>query len=139
LDLLGTYFIKPEIVKATGGSIEKTFTPEMLTSLPIGEIYISHFYPNIVRGWKRHREMELRLLPIIGDLKIVMTVDKKHFKVVPITENKRTILVVPSGIWFSIASMGSHAALINFASSPHNESEIERLGLDEITFDWRKI
>jgi dTDP-4-dehydrorhamnose 3,5-epimerase len=109
-----------------------------------GEIYFSLVYPGVVKGWHRHRAMDLNYAVPVGMVRLVV-VDAR-----PASPTLGTIaeiytghldyalVHVPSGTWNGFMGLGTEPALVaNCATLPHDPGEIEALDPDAGHFGYR--
>ena len=110
-----------------------------------GEIYFSCVYPNVVKGWNRHKEMILNYAVPHGSIKFVLFDDRSESPTRGITQeiflgsDNYCLATVPSGIWSGFKGMGSDMSIVaNCASIVHDPDEIERKDLFDpyIPYDW---
>lgn len=96
-----------------------------------GEAYFSFVDKGAVKGWKKHKEMTLNLVVILGVVKFRLIDDreesktkgiKKEFTLSP--QNYYRLTVAP-GVWVCFEGLGEQNMLINLADMEHNPSESE--------------
>jgi len=103
-----------------------------------GEAYFSTVYFNIIKGWKKHREMILNLIVPVGSIKIVLFDDRKReFFKVTLGQNNYQRLTVAPGIWMAFRGEEDGLNLLfNVASIEHNPEEAENCELNKIPYLW---
>lgn len=106
-----------------------------------GEAYFSWVSKGSIKAWKRHTNMTLNLVVPIGKVKFVFYSSKKsnpaEFRTEELGEDNYVRLTVPPGIWFGFQGLKSKNSLVmNIASIPHDDNEVERLSLDDINYNW---
>jgi|TARA_B110000259_G_C13953371_1_gene377692 dTDP-4-dehydrorhamnose 3,5-epimerase len=106
-----------------------------------GEAYFSWVSKGSIKAWKRHTNMTLNLVVPVGKVKFVFYCSEKsnpvEFRTEEIGEDNYVRLTVPPGIWFGFQGLESKNSLVmNIASIPHDNNEVERLLLDDINYNW---
>ena len=108
-----------------------------------GEAYFSSVNQNCVKGWKRHREMTLNLVPIYGEIRFVIFDDRnpsvKHgsFMEVRLSRLNYFRLTIPPGLWCAFQGIKrGENCMLNLANIPHDPNESDNLGFNEIKYQW---
>jgi dTDP-4-dehydrorhamnose 3,5-epimerase len=106
-----------------------------------GEAYFSWIFSAKIKAWKKHSKMTMNLIVPIGQVRFVFCKiknnNKSEFIVEEIGEDRYVRLTVPPGIWFGFQGISKSPSLIlNIANIPHDETEVERLDLLNIKYDW---
>ena len=106
-----------------------------------GETYFSEIKYNSVKGWKKHNEMTMNLICLLGEVQFIFALkdDSKHwvFFEYALQPSNNGVLNVPPGYFFCFKGLGKDYNLIsNFSNLHHNEAEITRLPLDSIPYKW---
>lgn len=103
-----------------------------------GEAYFSIVNPKAIKAWKRHKRMVMNLIVPVGQIKIVFCSDDlKKFRVEKIGADRYARITVPPGVFFGFQSLSTENSLIlNIASLSHQPTEVERLDISCIKFDW---
>ena len=130
-----------EIIETFGGNVMHAMKKTDLGYADFGEAYFSEIEKNIVKAWKRHREMTLNLIVPSGKIKFVLFDDRKgsnnRFQEVIISKENYCRLTVPPMIWVGFKGLSSFKSiLLNIASIPHNPKEVDKKEIDKIEFDW---
>lgn len=109
-----------------------------------GEVYISKIYYGEIKSWKKHQKMSLNLIVPIGEIKFVFFDDrdgsqsKNNFQVITLSPKNYLRITVPPQIWVAFKGLSEgNNLLLNIADIEHDPSEIIRLDLDSIKFDWK--
>lgn len=103
--------------------------------------------PGSVRGWVVHELQDDRIAHITGRLRWVLydgrsgSPTEGMIQETTNTERRRTLMVVPSGVWHAVENVGTEEAImINFPTRPYNHADPDkrRLPIDspEIPFDF---
>lgn len=107
------------------------------------EVYISTINENRIKGWKRHNEMTLNLVPVFGLIKVAVAecVSAKKIQDYGIYElsiENYGRLTIPPGYWVAFRAVGQNSGLLNFANRPHNPDETDIVEYDEsrLAVDW---
>ena len=132
-----------EIIETFGGNVMHAMKKNDLGYADFGEAYFSEIEKNIVKAWKRHREMTLNLIVPSGKIKFVLFDDRKgsnnRFQEVIISKENYCRLTVPPMIWVGFKGLSSFKSiLLNIASIPHNPKEVDKKEIDKIEFDWNR-
>ena len=103
-----------------------------------GEAYFSLISKGAIKAWKRHSVMTMNLIVPVGRVRFVFYQDNGSlFRTEEVGTDRFVRLSVPPGIWFGFQGLAEPQSLIlNIASIIHDPSEIERLPLTGINYDW---
>lgn len=110
-----------------------------------GEIYFSTVYPEVVKGWHRHRRMTLNYAVVCGMIKLVLYDDREgsgsrgELMELFIGDHNYQLVTVPPLVWNGFKGVGTDEAIVaNCATLAHDPEEIERLDplSDEIPYSW---
>jgi dTDP-4-dehydrorhamnose 3,5-epimerase len=112
---------------------------------PIGEIYFSTVYPEVVKGWHRHREMTLQYACVFGRIKLALYDERDGSSTggevmeVFLGPDDYSLVVIPPGVWNGFKGMSApHAVVANACTHAHDPSRSERLDPfdNHIPYDW---
>ena len=106
-----------------------------------GEAYFSWVSADVVKAWKRHKEMTMNVVVPVGQVRFVFLCANadgiEEFRVEEIGVDRFVRITVPPGIWFGFQGLHTpQSLLLNIANIPHDPNEIERLALNNINYDW---
>jgi dTDP-4-dehydrorhamnose 3,5-epimerase len=110
-----------------------------------GEIYFSVIFPNAVKAWHLHRQMELNYAVISGNIKLVLFDSRKtspthgELQEIFMGEDNYVLVTVPPQIINGFKAVGGEKAIVaNCATIPHDPDEIERLDSNDkkIGYNW---
>ena len=110
-----------------------------------GEIYFSTVYPNVVKGWHRHRRMTLNYAVVSGMIKLVLYDDRdgsptrSEVMELFVGDQNYVLVTVPPLVWNGFKGVGTRPAIVaNCATVPHDPAEIERLDPESprIPYTW---
>jgi dTDP-4-dehydrorhamnose 3,5-epimerase len=103
-----------------------------------GEVYFSWVVAGSVKGWKRHTRMTMNVVVPAGQVRFVFRLDGvDQFRIEEIGDDRYVRITVPPGIWFGFQGVAAPQSLVlNLANIPHDSSEVERLALSDIEYDW---
>ena len=110
-----------------------------------GEIYFSTVYPNVVKGWHRHRRMTLNYAVVSGMIKLVLYDDREDSPTrseameLFVGDQNYVLVTVPPLVWNGFKGVGTAPAIVaNCATVPHDPTEIERLDpwSPRIPYSW---
>src|SRR5258708_37014668 len=93
----------------------------------IGEVYCSKIYPQVIKGWHRHKKMQLRYVVTFGMIKLVLYDDRKNsptygeLQVIFLGDEHYSRVTIPPMVWNGFKGIGVQPALvINCASLAHD-------------------
>ena len=106
-----------------------------------GEAYFSWVSADVVKAWKRHKEMTMNVVVPVGQVRFVFLCANadgiEEFRIEEIGVDRYARLTVPPGIWFGFQGLHTpQSLLLNIANIPHDPNEVERLALTNINYDW---
>lgn len=108
-----------------------------------GEAYFSNVEEDVVKGWKRHRQMTLNLIVPVGAIRFVIYDDRPEssiygtFHDITLSINNYQRLTVPPMVWMAFQGTGeSGGILLNIANIAHDHKEVDKKQIDEIKFNW---
>ena len=108
-----------------------------------GEAYCSGVKSCQIKGWNRHKQMTLNLIVLIGSVKFVIIDDiskqlnKHNIFEVELSMHNYQRLTIPPRVWvgFQCTSV-TDSMVLNIADMEHDPSEIERLDLKDVLYNW---
>ena len=103
-----------------------------------GEAYLSTVNQDEVKGWKKHTEMTLNLVVVIGEIEFVVY-DDNSFYSVKLSKNNYQRLTVEPGLWLAFRGLDSENMLLNLSSIEHDPNESENVDLDIINYNWDEL
>ena len=104
-----------------------------------GEAYFSEIYKGEIKGWKKHREMTLNLVVIIGEIKFVIFNEKtKEFFSINISKSNYKRLTIKPGLFMAFKGINNHNMVLNIANIEHRTDETLNIDLNQIIYDWKK-
>jgi dTDP-4-dehydrorhamnose 3,5-epimerase len=128
------------IIETVGGSVLKGLLKTDSTFNGFGEAYFSEVEPGAIKGWKYHKEMTLNLIVPKGQVKFVFCIqeeDTDKFEEIVIGKEMYARITVKPGIWFGFQGVHSETSLVlNIADILHRAEEVDRLGLNDIKYNW---
>ena len=103
-----------------------------------GEAYFSTVNQGEVKGWKKHTEMTLNLIVVIGEIEFVVY-DDNSFYSVRLSKNNYQRLTVDPGLWVSFRGVSVENMLLNLASIEHNPDESVNIDLNAFDYNWEAL
>lgn len=102
-----------------------------------GEAYFTRVNPGHIKGWKKHTQMTLNLIVVMGAVKFYIEDDSGNlglsYILGPSVNYAR--LTVPPGYWVAFENVcGEETLILNVASIPHAPEEAETRPLDAFVF-----
>jgi len=121
-----------------GGTVKQIIKTNNEPEFSLGEAYFTSISYGVVRGWKLHTRMTMNLVVPVGDVKFVFYSEKtKTFQKEVLGQSRYVRATVPPNIWFAFEGLNPCGNLIlNLASISFDPSEVLRLDLSEIEFNW---
>ncbi len=111
--------------------------------ISFGEAYFSSIKHNSIKGWKRHKLMQLNIIVNVGLIRFIMHDDRKNsptfgcYQEVFLSLENYCRLTIPPMVWFAFQGMAkTESILLNIASIPHNTKEVETQPLEKFNFHW---
>jgi dTDP-4-dehydrorhamnose 3,5-epimerase len=114
------------IIPLDKGNVTRGIRSDEKFFSPIEEIYFSEIIQGADKGWKLHKEMTMRLMCIVGNIKISFKDSFERELNLKIGEDNQKLLIVPSNIWFKFEGLSERNILVNYSSIIHNNNEIIR-------------
>jgi dTDP-4-dehydrorhamnose 3,5-epimerase len=106
-----------------------------------GEAYFSQVDKGAIKAWKRHKKMTLNLVVPLGTIKFVLFDDREvsstQFQEVIISKDNYCRLTLPPMVWMGFQGLSNgRSMLLNIANIEHDPSEVDRLEIEKINYDW---
>ena len=114
--------------------------------IEFGEAYFSSIKNGCIKGWNLHKKMTLNLIVPIGKVFFVIfdnreksTTYGNYFEIELSVDNYKR-LTVPPHLCVAFKGIGNPENLIlNITDLEHDPSEVEKLKLNHITYNWDNI
>jgi dTDP-4-dehydrorhamnose 3,5-epimerase len=137
-DILNEIKITPlGTIQGEGGSVLHGVKKSDLGYVGFGEAYFSVIENNKIKAWKCHQQMTMNLVVPYGNVKFVFYGSNSNFKVIEIGQNNYQRITVPPNIWFGFQGRNPpYSLILNLANVEHDPTEVKRLLIDEIYFEW---
>ena len=104
-----------------------------------GEAYFSDINKNEIKGWKRHKQMQLNIVVVCGRIKFVVYDESKNeFFTCILSLDNYFRLTIESGLYMAFMGLDNNNKLINIASIEHDPTESENRKLNEISYNRAK-
>ena len=100
-----------------------------------GEAYFSTVNKSDIKGWKKHNEMTLNLIIVMGEVEFVVHNGIDFFNVKLSKDNYQRLTVKP-GLWVAFRGLSNENMLLNLASIEHDPNESEGVDLYAFDYDW---
>lgn len=103
-----------------------------------GEAYFSSVKPGEIKGWKKHTQMTLNLIVILGEIQFVVFDEKtKKYQNYILSRKNYKRLTIPPGFWVAFKGLSqSENLLLNVADIEHQPTESMNMELHEISYEW---
>lgn len=102
-----------------------------------GEVYFSKVNPQVIKGWKLHKEIFQNMAVPEGDIRLIIYDPRKDsstfgkFQVIDFGSKNYCLVQLPPSVWYAFqATSKTHALLANCTTAPHSPDESEILPLD---------
>lgn len=109
-----------------------------------GEIYFTSIYQGVIKAWHRHKKMDLNYACITGAVKVVLydgrvkSPTRGQIDEYWLGEDNYCLLHIPHGVTNGMIGLSGQLAVVaNLATLEHDPTEMERISLDEIAYDWQ--
>jgi len=102
-----------------------------------GEAYFTTVNKDDIKGWKKHTQMRLNLVVIIGEIEfVVYNEENKEFFSVKLSQNNYQRLSINPNLWMAFRGKDEYNMLLNIADIEHNPNEAKNKELKEIDYEW---
>jgi len=130
-----------KVIDAFGGDVMHVMKESSIGYSRFGEAYFSKVNEGAIKAWKRHKEMTLNIVVPVGKIKFILFDDREvsniQFQEVVISGDNYCRLTIPPMVWVGFQGISnSESMLLNIANRVHEPSEIDRLDVDKINYDW---
>ncbi len=135
-----------EIIEDNRGAVMHMLRANEPHFIKFGEVYFSMIRPNVIKAWKRHKEMTLNIAVPIGRVRLVAYDDRENSPSTKIfnefllgPSDLYALITIPPMLWYGFQNIGpTDAFLANCATIPHNPEESEQLNIENsvIDFSW---
>lgn len=103
-----------------------------------GEVYFSTIMYNEIKGWKKHIEMTLNLIVILGQIEFYIYDNRQKsttsnvLQKVILSPKNYYRLTIPPELWMAFKGIDKNINMLtNIANMEHRPEEIERIELNE--------
>ena len=105
--------------------------------LSFGEAYFTSVNPGVIKGWKKHKRMQMHLVVPIGSVCFFLRTERPcALKSVVVGNSQYQRLVVDPGIWVAFKALGDNPNLIlNVASHEHDPNEAVNMELSAFSLE----
>ena len=131
------------IIDVSGGDVLHAMKSTDPGFSNFGEAYFSTVKPNVVKAWKRHKEMTLNMIVPIGAIKFVIYDDREYsktkglFQDIVLSKKEYYRLTVPPMLWMGFQGVAKDVSmLLNIANIEHKQGETDRKIMENISYDW---
>lgn len=102
-----------------------------------GEAYFSSINKKEIKGWKKHTQMTLNLIVVVGEIEfVVFDEDSQEFFSLNLSQNNYNRLTIKPNVWIAFRGIGEYNMLLNLASIEHEPSESINMALEDIAYEW---
>ena len=130
-----------DVIDTPGGNVMHGIKETSAGYAGFGEAYFSQVDKGAIKAWKRHKKMTLNLMVPVGKIKFVLFDDREvsntQFQEVIISKDNYCRLTLPPMVWMGFQGLSNgRSMLLNIANIEHDPSEVERLEIEKINYDW---
>lgn len=130
-----------DVIDTPGGYVMHGMKETSAGYAGFGEAYFSQVNKGAIKAWKRHKKMTLNLVVPVGKIKFVLFDDREllntQFQEVIISKDNYCRLTLPPMVWMGFQGLSnSSSMLLNIANIEHDPSEVDRLEIEKINYDW---
>ena len=130
-----------DVIDTPGGEVMHAIKETSAGYMGFGEAYFSWVDEGAIKAWKRHKNMTLNLVVPVGEIKFVLFDDRDasniRFQEVILSMDNYCRLTVPPMVWMGFQGLSSERSiLLNIANIEHDATEIDRLEIEKINYDW---
>ena len=121
------------------GWLMECMRPDWKEFEKFGQAYITSAYPGVVKGWHYHKKQVDNFICIKGNIKLVITKDKKTFHEYYMNAKNPTMVQIPKNHWHGFRALGFETAtIINIPSNTYNylKPDETRVSWDSFDYDW---
>ena len=132
-------------IETAGGDVLHAMKQSDAGYAGYGEAYFSWVSAGAIKAWKRHTQMVINVVVPVGQVRFVFrcvntVTGVEEFRVDEIGVDSYARITVPPGIWFGFQGLYAPQSLVlNIANISHEPSEVERLALTDINYDWNNL
>ena len=131
---------KSPLIKHTKGDITKLITTSHTDYKGFGELYFSDIRLNQIKGWTKHKKMNINLFLIEGIVKVVLAKIKNNnivFEEILLSKKSYNHLFFKSNTYFAFKGISKKTSrLMNFSNIHHDPNEILKMDLSKIKYKW---
>lgn len=123
-------------IEVMGGDVWRGLKKNEADFKGFGEVYFSWIDYGFTKGWKRHLEMTMNLMVPVGLVEFSFrNADGCYLEKFKSGADDFERISIEPGVWFAFKGLQDPSSLIlNLSNILHDEHEVERLGLEEMTF-----
>ncbi len=130
-----------DVIDTPGGNVMHAMKETSVGYAGFGEAYFSWVDEGAIKAWKRHKNMTLNLVAPVGEIKFVLFDDRDvsntRFQEIIISRKNYCRLTVPPMVWMGFQGLSNDGSmLLNIANIEHDASEVDRLEIDKINYNW---
>lgn len=130
-------------IDVAGGDVRHAMKRNDPGYVGFGEAYFSIVKTGVVKAWKRHKLMTLNLVVCSGKIRFVIYDDRQDLssedliQEVVLSSENYSRLTVPPMVWMGFQGIGAEVnMLLNIVDIEHSTEEVDRLTLNDISFNW---
>lgn len=139
MTLKGISITQLDRITVEGGDVLRGLRSDEDDYNGFAELYFSQINYLFVKGWKLHTNMTMNLIVPYGKVRFVFS-NLSECKSIISSQESYHRLTVPPGIWFAFQGLSSpYSVVANLSNLIHDASEVQRLPVDSIHYDWRLV
>jgi len=140
----GLHIVNLKIIKANEGRVLHGLKKSEVQFNKFGEAYFSTIYKDKVKAWKKHNKMSLNLIVPLGEIRFIIYDDRNlsstygKIEEIILSDQSYKRLTIPPKVWVGFQGCyEGESFLLNVADMEHDPSEVDRLDVNKINFDWK--
>ncbi len=137
----GLFLTKEKVINLESGNVMHAIKKNSNGFFKFGEAYFSKIKYNSIKAWKRHKKMNLNLVVPVGKVLFTVLDDRSQLNKIQeyiISDENYFRLTVPPNVWLGFKGLSKPESIIlNIADIPHEDKEVEKIGIDDIEYDWK--
>jgi len=131
---------KLDRIETYGGDVLHVMKSNDAEFAGFGEAYFSSIECDVIKAWKRHKNMTMNLVVPQGNVMFVFHKEGEEFRVEKIGDGNYARITVPPGIWFGFKGLNSPNSLVlNIANVQHSDDEEDRGSIDHFAYPWFEL
>lgn len=130
-------YSKINVIYQDKGDIFKLLSNDSQDFDKFGEAYFSNIKFNEIKGWKKHLKMKCILIPVLGDVDVVIFDFKNNeFEKFNLNIKNPHRLIIPPDTIFAFKGNETKNCILNISNILHDPKESLTFNLNEFKYNW---